>query len=213
FRTFVSVEPSVTELCDAQERGAQGLTLILDDAEAERLVRAAQRYEDRAITRLYQLYADRILRYIFYRVGERGRAEELTGEVFVRFLENIGTFRLGAQGQTLALTGWIYRIAHNIVIDEYRRRKVRHDVEELPEDWEENYAVGPGMDVHLTRADLQLALRRLTDEQQTVILLRFEEGLESSEVAQIMGKTETAIKALQRRALATLARLLSPVQA
>ncbi len=201
------------ETHDAHERGSQALTLILDDAETERLVRAAQRFEDRAITRLYQLYSERVLRYIFYRVGEHNRAEELTGEVFVRLIENIASFRLGPNGQTLALTGWIFRIAHNIVIDEYRRRKVRQEAEELPEDWEETVPCETGMDVHLTRADLQMALRRLTDEQQTVILLRFEEGLESAEVAQIMGKTETAVKALQRRALATLGRLLAPIQA
>jgi RNA polymerase sigma-70 factor (ECF subfamily) len=123
---------------------------------------------------------------------------------------SIGNFRLGAEGHALALTGWIFRIAHNLVIDEYRREKVRGEMDSWPDDWEEATAPEFAEDFHLTRADLQMALRRLTDEQQTVILMRFEEGMTSAEIARILGKTETAVKALQRRGLASLARYLAP---
>ncbi len=183
---------------------------LLEDAEARLLVRAAQQYDDRALARIYHLYAGRIFRYVFFRIGERNRAEDLTGEVFVRLLENVGSFQLGPHGHALALTGWIYRIAHNLIIDEYRRQKVRADRDPLPEGWEETANPDLPLDFHLTRADLQFAIRQLTDDQQTVILLRFDEGMTSAEIAGILGKTETAVKALQRRALATLARLLAP---
>jgi RNA polymerase sigma-70 factor (ECF subfamily) len=188
----------------------QGTTHILDDAEAGQLLRAAQQFDDRALARIYQMYSDRIFRYVYFRIGERNRAEDLTGEVFVRLLENVGTFRLGARGHSLALTGWIFRIAHNLVIDEYRRRKVRDEIDS-PTDGELGI-IDPDMslDFQLTRADLQSAIRCLTDEQQAVILLRFDQGLTSGEIAQILGKTETAIKALQRRALAALQRHLVP---
>ncbi len=182
---------------------------LLEDAEARLLVRAAQQYDDRALARIYHLYADRIFRYVFFRIGERNRAEDLTGEVFVRLLENVGNFRMGAHGHALALTGWIYRIAHNLIIDEYRRQKVRAEIDPLPDWWEETPDLDLSLDFHLTRADLQFALQQLTDDQQTVILLRFDEGMTSAEIAGIIGKTETAVKALQRRALATLARLLA----
>jgi RNA polymerase sigma-70 factor, ECF subfamily len=185
-------------------------TLLLDDAEARQLLHAAQQYDDRALARIYRLYADRIFRYVYFRVGETSRAEELTGEVFVRLLENVSNFRLGAQGHALALTSWIYRIAHNLIIDEYRRQKVRGEVDPLPDGWEGTTEPVLPDDFHLTRADLQMALRRLTDEQQTVILLRFEEGMTNAEIARILGKTETSVKALQRRGLAALARYLAP---
>jgi RNA polymerase sigma-70 factor (ECF subfamily) len=182
----------------------------LDDAEARQLLRAAQQYDDRALARIYQMYSDRIFRYVFFRIGERNRAEDLTGEVFVRLLENVGNFRLGPSGHSLALTGWIFRIAHNLVIDEYRRQKVRGEIDS-PNDGEQD-PIDPDMslDFQLTRADLQSALKRLTGEQQTVILLRFDQGMTSGEIAQILGKTETAVKALQRRALAALQRHLVP---
>ncbi len=183
---------------------------LLNDAEAKQLVHAAQQYDDRALAQIYRLYSDRIYRYIYFRVGETNRAEELTGEVFVRLLENVVNFRLGAEGQALALTGWIYRIAHNLIIDEYRRRKVRGEPDSLPDDWQGAAEPELPEDFQLTRADLQMALRQLTDEQQTVILLRFSEEMTSAEIAQVLGKSETAVKALQRRGLAALARYLTP---
>lgn len=187
-----------------------GCSQLLDDAEAKRLVAAARRSEEQALTRIYQLYADRVFRYVYFRLGERNRAEELVGEVFVRLIENIGDFRLGVQGHALALTGWIYRIAHNLIIDEYRRQQVRGEAEVLEDDQEDASDLAFPEDLHLTRADLQLALKRLTGDQQAVILLRFDEGMSTVEIARILGKSETAVKALQRRGLAAMARYLAP---
>jgi RNA polymerase sigma-70 factor (ECF subfamily) len=181
---------------------------LLDDADARQLLRAAQQYDDRALARIYQMYSDRVFRYVFFRIGERNRAEDLTGEVFVRMLENVGNFRLGARGHALALTGWIFRIAHNLVIDEYRRQNVRGAVDPLPDGEDEPIDPNMSLDLHLNRADLQSALLRLTDDQQTVILLRFDQGMSNAEIGEILGKTETAVKALQRRALAALQRQL-----
>lgn len=181
---------------------------LLDDAEARQLVRAAQKYDDRALSRIYQLYADRIYRYVYYRVGERHRAEDLTGEVFVRMLESVGNFRTVDRGQALALTGWLFRIAHNLVVDEYRRRQVRNEVDPLQDGEDEIIDPGVSIEMHLDRADLQSALKKLTGDQQAVILLRFDQGMSSAEIGRIIGKTETAVKALQRRALASMQRYL-----
>jgi hypothetical protein len=79
---------------------AEGIELLLSDDEALLLLRAAQAYDDRALTRLYNLFADRVFRFIYLRISDRSRAEELTGEAFVRLLESIHTFRFGLQGHT-----------------------------------------------------------------------------------------------------------------
>ncbi len=181
----------------------------LNDAAAYKLVLAAQQYDDRALERIYKLYAERIFRHIYFRLADQNRAEELTGEVFVRLLENISAFQLGAQGHATALTAWIYRIAHNLIVDEYRRQKVRKEIELPSDDARETGTPEFSDDSFLARADLRLALKRLTDEQQTVILLRFGEEMTNGEIARILGKTETAVKALQRRALSALARHLA----
>ena len=113
---------------------ASGVHDILSDEEARALLRAAQAYDDRAFARLYHLFADRIFRFIYFRLGDRNRAEELTSDLFVRLLESIGNFRLGPKDPALALTAWIYRIARNLVIDDYRRRQVRGETQPLLEE-------------------------------------------------------------------------------
>jgi len=187
---------------------ADSMHELLPPAEAREVLRRAQAYEERALTRLYQLFSDRIFRFIYYRIQDRPRAEELTNEVFVRLLENVENFRPGGGDVTLALTGWIFTIARNLIIDDYRRQKKRA-AEPLPDDDTDLADETLDLDVRLTRADLQIALAQLTEEQQTVLLLRFEEGFTSAQIATMMGKTDMAIKALQRRALATMARLLT----
>jgi RNA polymerase sigma-70 factor (ECF subfamily) len=180
---------------------------LLPPAEARDLLRRAQAFEDRALTRLYNLFSDRVFRFIYYRIQDRERAQDLANEVFVRMLENIGQFRPSGEDTSLVLTGWIFTIARNLIIDDYRRNKVRV-TEPLPENDDDLEDKNFDLDVHLNRADLQKALAQLTEEQQTVLLMRFEEGFTSAQVAKMMGKTEMAIIALQRRGLATMARLL-----
>jgi RNA polymerase sigma-70 factor, ECF subfamily len=182
---------------------------LLPPAEARELLRRAQEYDERALTRLYNLFSDRVFRFIYYRIQDRPRAEDLANEVFVRMLESIEKFRPGGDDISLALTGWIFTIARNIIIDDYRRQKVRA-ADPLPEDDAELEDETANLNLHLNRVDLQTALAQLTEEQQTVLLMRFEEGFTSAQIAKMIGKTEMAIKALQRRGLATMARLLEP---
>jgi RNA polymerase sigma-70 factor (ECF subfamily) len=202
-------DASMFSPADLPNYATDSLHQLLPTAEAQELLRRAQNYEDRALTRIYQLFSDRVFRFIYYRVQDRARAEELTNEVFVRMLESVERFQGTGADAALALTGWIFTIARNLVIDDIRRQRVRA-TEPLPEGDNELRDDAIDMELHLTRADLQAALGQLTEEQQTVLLLRFEEGFTSAQVAAMMGKTEMSIKALQRRGLATMARVLKP---
>ncbi len=197
-------------LAQALAPGNESDTLhqLLSQQDARELLRRAQQYEERALTQIYHLFSDRVFRFIYYRVQDRPRAEELTNEVFVRMLESVERFRPSGDDAALVLTGWIFTIARNMVIDDYRRQKIRA-AEPLSEDAEADLPDEAfDLNLHLTRVDLQNALARLTEEQQTVLLMRFEEGFTSAQIAKMMGKTEMAIKALQRRGLAAMARLL-----
>ncbi len=181
---------------------------ILSPEEAAELVQRAKNFEERALAQLYHLFADRVFRFMYYRIDDRPRAEELTNEVFVRILENVENFQMGRGDAALLLTSWVFTIARNLVIDDLRRRK-RLTVEPLAEAEPELADERDDVELHITRTDLQAALSQLTEEQQTVLLLRFEEGFTSVQIAGMMGKTEMAIKALQRRGLATMARVLT----
>jgi RNA polymerase sigma-70 factor (ECF subfamily) len=144
---------------------------------------------------LYDRYAPALYRYIYYRLGAKSVAEDLTAEVFVRVL--------GVKTAPDDWRAYLYRIAHNLVVDYLRR----------------NPAVFEGMSESLLdeRADpvahaelederrrLRRAIARLTPEQQQVIVLRFVEEMSNAQIAQILGKPEGAVKALQHRALTNL---------
>lgn len=180
----------------------------ISEEEIVALIRGAQRNDREAFDRLYALYADRIFRYLYYRLGDRQQAEDLAADVFVRLLEKVHTFRPGPKDQVAIFSGWLYRIAHNLLVDHLRKqaRGKQEPLDEMPL----SHSQTPDLAVEaaLQWEQLRSVLPHLTDDQQRVILFRFLEGMRTKEVADIMNKTEGAIKALQHRALSTLQRHL-----
>lgn len=168
------------------------------------LLNRARAGESQALAEIYDRYAERIYRYLARLVGDAAQAEDLTGETFLRLLKAL---RAGRPPQQL--DGWLYRVAHNLAMDWYRRQR---DVKDQP--WAEGTAAADDSPAHLleqqeTRQRLRHALRRLTADQQRVVVLRFGEGLRLAEVARLMGRSEGAIKILQHRALQRLRALMS----
>jgi RNA polymerase sigma-70 factor (ECF subfamily) len=159
-----------------------------------------------ALAQIHDLYYEPLFRYISFRVSDRHAAEDLTNDVFTRFLTALRDRR----APDTTLRGWLYGVATNVVRDYYRKRYRSAHVE--LDEMIESPEIGPAemAEAALTRADLRQAMAGLTDEQQNVIALRFGYELPIQEVARTMGKTEGAIKQLQARAIAALARKMSP---
>ncbi len=179
---------------------------MLTERNEDELLAIAVSYDEAALGELYDRYEAKIYSYIFRRTGEQALAEDLTAQVFLKMLEAI---RQGKAWHS-SFSGWLYRIAHNLVIDHYRNRE-RQSYMELDEQAvsrspEHNPVLTAEMNLDAER--LRAAVRRLTDEQAEVISLRFLEGYSIIEVAEMMGKSEGSIKALQYRAVATLRNLL-----
>lgn len=175
----------------------------MNRAEEQRLLGRAQRGDRDAFAALYRANVQAIFRYIVHRVGDAALAEDFTADVFVRALKSLTTY----QDQGKPWVAWLYRIAHARVVDHYRRvgrRPAEDDLDDSPD-----VAVQPDMDHSLLRRQaaqmLRQAITGLTDEQQQVVVLRFVEGCSLEDTAQIMGKNANAIKALQHRALRSLA--------
>lgn len=158
----------------------------------------ASRGDIAALGQIYDAYAERVYRYLYHRLGNVSLAEDLTADVFLRMLESSGSARFCQ----VSLAPWLYSLAHNRLVDYFRRHK------ELPLPEEEDEPTNDFLATELDRWELRTALRRLTPEQQQVIALKFLEGLSNAQVAVALGKPESAIKALQHRALASLRRLL-----
>lgn len=163
-----------------------------------------------ALSTIYDLYAVRIYSYIYHRVGDANLAEDLTAQVFLRMLEALRNDR----AWTVSFSGWLYRIAHNLVIDFYRRSgHGRHiDLDAKADTPAEGQGPEDAAELKLAHDRVRVALTRLTEEQAQVVTLRFLEEKSIAEVAHIIGKSEGAVKALQYRAVAALRRIMEGEQ-
>ncbi|MER3458557.1 MAG: RNA polymerase subunit sigma-24 [Chloroflexota bacterium] len=178
-------------------------SMSLDDFPAR--LKAARQGEDSALTQLYEAFADRVYRYIYFRVSDPHEAEDLAEDVFLRMLEAIGKCRVETEGMFIA---WLFRIAHNVTLNYLKRRRPQQPLsEELADGRDEPFDQA---ERRLTYEHLRRALRALTEDQQSVIWLKFIEGLSNSEIALALVKNENAVKALQYRALKALYRNLAP---
>ena len=170
------------------------------------MVERAAGLDPDAIAKLYDLYAPKIQSFIYHRTSDPLVTEDLTGQVFLRMLEAMQ----GGKGWRTSFSGWIYRIAHNLVVDYYRKRSqaTYTNIEDAPHIPASNSDPYKATAARLESDALLRAINQLTEEQAQVITLRFLEGYNISEVAEIMGKSEGAVKALQFRGMATLRRIL-----
>ncbi len=178
----------------------------MSDCEDDLLCKA-KAFDRDALTTIYDTYQPIIYRYVYRQVGDVEMACDLTAVVFQRFLQAIRA----SNGPEQYLKAWLYRTAHNIVIDHYRRQQFRQHLplnenlimaDDNPEQIAEHT---------LTAEMVRSALHLLTPDQEQVICLKFLEGLTNAEVANIMEKPIGAVKSLQHRALTALQRQLTPV--
>ena len=169
------------------------------------LVRRAQQHDQMALTQLYEENFDKIYRYIVLKIGERTEAEDMTQQVFINALKSISSFKW----KGAPFSAWLYRIAHNQVVDYLRKKSKRATVplNESLRDKDPNPATM--MENKLDIEQLAMAAKRLTKAQQEVISLRFTSDLPIAQVARIMGRSEGAVKALQHSAVSALRRELA----
>ncbi len=169
------------------------------------LVRQSQAGDQEAFARLYDAYLERIYRYIYFRVADEQVAEDITSEVFLKAWEKLDTYQAGSS----PFIAWLYRIAHNAVIDQYRTRKVSIKLEDArPAEISHDDRTDEKLDLQFELQELQQALQELTEEQKQVLILKFIQGLSTPEIASQLGKQQGAVRALQMRALQGLARAL-----
>lgn len=188
------------------QRAALGEMVLAPDAhltEAE-LVESAKRLDVSAWSTIYRRHYRQVYGYIYFRTGDRELAADLTAEVFIRALNGIRAY----QYRGTPFLAWLYRVAHNVTAD-HRKRAARRSARETPSLEDDREDPQDAIERTVERADMMAAIGRLTDEQQQVVLLRFYHGLTTADVAEVLGKAEGAVKALQNRALKSLRRLLS----
>jgi RNA polymerase sigma-70 factor, ECF subfamily len=196
----------------------------LTEVDVEAMVRDARAGDARALGQLYDTYRDRVARFATGRLGDAEKAEDVTSETFEAVLRNLGSYRAGTDFEA-----WLFTIAHRRVADVFRRRSRRREVAldeavqmteggggEAPPrtDWEGLApppvplpAVGGPEEAVLAAerwAEVAGAFRRLRADQQEVLALRVLGGLSATQVGEVLGKSEGAVRVAQHRALRSL---------
>jgi RNA polymerase sigma-70 factor (ECF subfamily) len=169
------------------------------------VVERAQSGSTEAIGTLYTCFSQRIYRFLYFRTGDIHIAEDLTGEVFLKMVQALPNYHQDGS----PFQAWLYQIARNLAVDHFRRDQL-HPVIEINEDldWEAGN-LDTAVDFHFSCEELSRGLLRLDETHRDVLLLRFIEGMPIAETARTLNKSIDAVKALQRRGLTALRRILN----
>jgi RNA polymerase sigma-70 factor (ECF subfamily) len=170
------------------------------------LVRRAQE-EREAFEALYVKYLKKVYTYVYYRVGNKDDAEDITESVFLHALIHLDRY----QDRGIPFSAWLLRIAHNLVANWHRNSKRRravdldsaeplHDTSPTPEE---------AMEGEEERREINALLGALPEERQQALILRYAEGMKHKEIGEVMGKSAGAVKVLIHRSLISLHRGLS----
>lgn len=175
----------------------------LTDETDEHLIELAQQGHTAAYGVLYDRYLTPIYNYIFYRVGHVHEAEDLAETVFFKAWQALDQYQITA----VPFLAWLYRIARNVLTDSHRRQALSERT--LPQiSYESPLVDDASLDQRLIHEQdvkqLLAAVRELEQIQQDVILLRFVQGLDHEETAQIVNRTVGAVRVIQHRALKAL---------
>lgn len=182
------------------------VSLVLPDIPTEdRLLASARKGDQAAIMQIYESYFDPIYQYLRLRVDDRMAAEDLASEVFLKFITALNSRNAPNQ----SLRGWLFRVARNVLHDHYGYTR------KMPVTTIEDWVSAPQEDEpeiqfiqNIDAARARQAMQMLVAEQQEVLILRFGQALGLQETADIMGKSVSAIKSLQFRAIETLRHIL-----
>ncbi|OGE83694.1 MAG: hypothetical protein A3B10_04545 [Candidatus Doudnabacteria bacterium RIFCSPLOWO2_01_FULL_44_21] len=177
----------------------------MTEEELKQFLKQAQSGDSQAFGRIYDEFADKLYRFIFFRVGHREIAEDVLSDTFVKSWQKIHQIN-----SPKSLSAWLYQIARNNIIDYYRLKKESVALEEIADTLED--AVNPIEIINATMQQKKIldVLNQLPTEQRQVIQYRFFEDLSNEEIAFILNKTEGAIRVIQHRAIIRLKELLNP---
>lgn len=171
------------------------------------LLARAQQFDQEALGEIYDIYSPKLYAYAYRLLGDVQSSEECVAETYYRFLQSLR----GGSGPHTFLKAYLYRIAHNWIIDYYRRKPVADAF--LPDRLAEE---GPGPEKlasqNMEQEQIRAALLQLTPDQRQVVLLKFYEGWDNDVIAEMLQKPVGSIKSLQHRALGALRRSLRQIE-
>ncbi len=170
------------------------------------LIQTAIAGDKQAFGQLYDIFAGQIFRYLFFHVGEHSAAKDMTEDVFLKAWEHLPGF--GKSGRGLNFRAWLYRIAHNAVIDHYRGNKNEIPIDAIPGQSDGSPPVVQLIEQAEKAQALMKALDGLEKITRQVVVLRFYSGLNPAEIADVMGLSEGNVRIIQYRGLKKLREIM-----
>ena len=164
--------------------------------------------DEQALELVYDAFQPPLYRYVYRMLGHPEAAQDIVGETFRRLLQALHQGR----GPKRHIQAWLYRVAHNLVVDQYRRRPAQPPLSLEAVTLEQGDDLDEKVQRQLDQERIRQAIHQLRPAQRQVIALKFLEGMSNKEVAIVLGKSVGAVKSLQHRALAALRRVLSAQQ-
>ncbi|HOZ56117.1 MAG: ECF RNA polymerase sigma factor SigW [Parcubacteria group bacterium ADurb.Bin316] len=162
-----------------------------------------------AFIKAYDLYLDSIYRFIFFKVGNREEAEDLTSSVFLKAWDYIQTNKIK---EFKTLKSLLYKIARNAVIDHYRKQSKRQEisldqVEEAVDIIDEKFDLIGELELAAEWRELEKKLCELKDEYREIILLKYVDELSIAEIAKVLNKSQGNVRVLIFRAVSALKKI------
>ncbi|MEX0690148.1 MAG: RNA polymerase sigma factor [Candidatus Paceibacterota bacterium] len=172
----------------------------------KKLIKKAQKGEAEAFGKLYDMHIDQIYRYVFIRVSGKQEAEDITQKAFLKAWKNIHKYEIK---KNIPFSSWLYRITKNLVIDYYRTNRDHVDIELV------SNTISTTLKSHEEKTDKDLkiesvkdSLKELSEDEQSVLIMRFIDEMSNKEVAKIMNKSHGSVRVMQHRALKKLKEIL-----
>ncbi len=169
-------------------------------AEERQLAERSRAGDREAFAGLYDAYAQKIYRYLYYRIQNRHTAEDLTSTVFLKALNGIGSF----DPEKGSVSAWFYTIARNALTDHFRTQKATVDLEDVWDALVDGTDLVRDADTAERLKDVDKHLMTLTAAQRDVVIMRLWDGLSYAEIAEATGKSEAACKMTFSRGITTL---------
>jgi len=178
----------------------------LTPSQIEKIVSAAKRGDEKSFEKIFEFFYDKILRYTAFRVEER-ETEDIVSEVFLKVVEKLHSY---VPDKKAGFNAWIFRIAHNTIIDFYRRKKEILGLGGGEDEEGENFFLqiedesprpDENTDHQFNTRRLYRILQKMPASMREILELKYLEGFSNAEVSHITGKSEGNIRVLQLRAL------------
>jgi RNA polymerase sigma-70 factor (ECF subfamily) len=173
---------------------------LTQDPQELALVERAIAGDAESFGQLYDHYIDRIYRHLYYRVGHPVEAEDLAAQVFLKAWNAIGRYR--PMGRPFGV--WLLSIAHNLLVDHYRAQRDSSSIDDVIIPADDSADPVTLAEKSFASANLRQAIKKLKRDQQVVVVMRYIDGVDYSDIAAFLNKSEGAVRVILHRALLSL---------